>query len=319
MPLTCPGPVAPEEAEGGAVVFTLPSTVGVRRRRAESCTRRRSQQTQRRRSFSDAGGSVDTVAGGLTASPIRSSCSAQNPGATPPSGAPAGPTHSIGPDQVQHSTPEPAKPTRQPRKKHGQQQQRVKPEPAACKPERGRKGERGPLKKPWENTKPSRTRSKSRDRSTRPPATQGPPADNLNTSLGFNDTFDFDCEGAVHLTPFKAKAETAGHRDGEGENPLTTTHAGTPGESPPGEPPPVESPLFSSESEGELYVPPRGRRKRSSPEESRPLPGRRGRRVSSVVLHSQQEVSGEHFRITTIIVYFIYKAISFTQSQSAVQ
>ena len=313
-PPMCPGPPGP--------VFTLPSTVGVRRRRAVSCTRRRSQRTQQRRSLSDAGGSVDTVVGGsvdtvvggsvdtvvggwATVSPTHSGSSAQNPGASRPGAATSGPPRS---DQVQHSTPEPApaKPTHQaqPRKRHAQQQQqqqqRVKPEPAARKPERGRKGERGPLKKPWENPRPSRTRSKSRDRTARPPSTQGPPADALNASLGFNDTFDFDCEEAVHLTPFKAKAEAAVHREGGAEEPLTAVES-PPVESPLMESPPVESPL--SESEGELYVPRRGRSKRSSPETSRVLPGRRERRGRAAP-HSQQGVSGEHFRIITIIVLF---------------
>ncbi|XP_061521178.1 LOW QUALITY PROTEIN: shugoshin 1 [Phycodurus eques] len=73
-----------------------------------------------------------------------------------------------------------------------------RPRPKADGPLRGRKPERAPLKKPWEN--PKRVRSKSRDRSA-------PPPQQLNTSLGFNDTFDFDCEEAVHLTPFKAKPD----------------------------------------------------------------------------------------------------------------
>ncbi|GAA6079976.1 shugoshin 1 [Tachysurus ichikawai] len=91
---------------------------------------------------------------------------------------------------VQHSTPELPQRcvSRQTKRKAAQ---------SATKPERGRKVERAPLKKPWE--KP-RARSKSRA------AVAGPaPAnsDRLNSSLGSNDTFDFDCEEAVHVTPFR--------------------------------------------------------------------------------------------------------------------
>ncbi|XP_058260288.1 shugoshin 1 isoform X2 [Hemibagrus wyckioides] len=91
---------------------------------------------------------------------------------------------------VQHSTPEPPQrcASRQTKRKAAQ---------SATKPERGRKVERAPLKKPWE--KP-RARSKSRTATAGSvPAT----SDRLNSSLGSNDTFDFDCEEAVHITPFR--------------------------------------------------------------------------------------------------------------------
>ncbi|KAK1879856.1 Shugoshin 1 [Dissostichus eleginoides] len=154
---------------------TLPSSVGVRRGHADRARRRSDVENTNQpqhESEPDLADPVDTV-------------------------------------EFQHSTPEPVPPKEKNQQRRGrkraQQTPSTKPEPAAQKPERGRKADRAPLKKPWD--KP-RTRSKSLDRSaTRAktgPLSQG---NKLNTSLGFNDTFDFDCEEAVHLTPFKAKAE----------------------------------------------------------------------------------------------------------------
>uniref|UniRef100_UPI0000F1FB1B shugoshin 1 n=1 Tax=Danio rerio TaxID=7955 RepID=UPI0000F1FB1B len=75
---------------------------------------------------------------------------------------------------------------------------------AQPKAERGRKADRAPLKKPWENHRP-RARSKSRERPQSRAGATLTPVDRLNSSLGGNDTFDFDCEEAVHLTPFRDK------------------------------------------------------------------------------------------------------------------
>ncbi|XP_051527276.1 shugoshin 1-like isoform X2 [Myxocyprinus asiaticus] len=149
---------------------------------------------------------------------------------------------------VQHSTPEPPqRSTRQPKKKATQ----TAPGP---KPERGRKPDRAPLKKPWENPKP-RARSKSRDRSQ----SRARVADRLNSSLGGNDTFDFDCEEAVHLTPFRA-----GNKAVEKPSPDALIK-----EEVPPNPDTVETSNGSSEDEQDaddsLYVPKRKSRRGRSP------------------------------------------------------
>lgn len=201
-------------------------------------------------------------------------------------------------EEFQNSTPEPVPRKnahqQQPSKKQTQQQPRAKPDPAARKPERGRKAERAPLKKPWENPKP-RARSKSRDRSATRAKTAPPPQGNkLNTSLGFNDTFDFDCEEAVHVTPFKAKAE-----DNQPAIPITV-------EAPQKEQvQAAASPVVSkrsksgssspsSESEDSLYVPQKTRRRQASPDIKKVITTRRGRPSRKKEnIPPRQELSGE--------------------------
>ncbi len=202
-------------------------------------------------------------------------------------------------EEFQHSTPEPVPPKKnnqqRPSRKQAQQQPRTKPEPAARKPERGRKPERATLKKPWDNPKP-RARSKSRDRSATRAKTAPPSQGNkLNTSLGFNDTFDFDCEETVHVTPFRAKAEdnqpatpiseeTSGQAQSEA-SPVVSKHTDSTSSSP------------SSESEDSLYVPQKTRRRQTSPDKTKVITTRRGR-PSKVVRRKEnippkQEISGE--------------------------
>ncbi|CAL9691454.1 unnamed protein product [Knipowitschia caucasica] len=243
----------------------LPSTVGVRRRpTGRSSSRRRSNRVQE---YQPAREDAAACFEALTASPICSEDANQRQ--MQPSDEPV----LTQPEEFQHSTPEPAPAKSTTQAQPGRKQPtRAKAEAAQKKPERGRKAERGPLKKPWENSKP-RARSKSRDRSAARSKTALAAQNKLNTSLGFNDTFDFDCEEAVHVTPFKAKAE-----DDEPE--LTTckdaekqpsvVSFGTDSLSP------------SSESEDSLYVPQKRRKKHMSPVNSRVINTRRGRRSKRV-------------------------------------
>ncbi|KAM8767790.1 shugoshin 1 isoform 2-T2 [Acanthopagrus schlegelii] len=253
---------------------TLPSTVGVRRRHADRRSRRRSERVQETRSLSEG----DPVAGlgALIASPILSDDGNQN---KPPQGAEPDFADTVDMEECQHSTPEPAPPKKQqrPSRKQAQQQPRTKPEPAARRPERGRKAERAPLKKPWENPKP-RARSKSRDRSaTRVKTATRTQGNNLNISLGFNDTFDFDCEETVHVTPFRAKAE-----DNQSATPIseeTPVSGRAQTKASPVAPKQDESSpsSLSSESEDSLYVPQKTRRRQESLDTNNGITTRRGR------------------------------------------
>ncbi|KAM6958872.1 shugoshin 1 [Aplochiton taeniatus] len=295
-PSTCSDQQPLEDTDHGKFEgqINLPRTVGVRRRRAESG--RRSECGRKRRSFSirDYSAPPESHIGGdleeskaFVGSPI--------PGDDVDQGQTQldvvrEPTSPIGSEEFQHSTPEPApaEPTNQqqqpPRRRGQAQQPPLKPEPPARKPERGRKPDRAPLKKPWENSKP-RARSKSRDRSASKaktaPVSQG---EKLNTSLGFNDTFDFDCEGAVHLTPFRAKAE-----DGLQAAPIQQEASGKPQTSS-GSLQETES-SSSSESEGSPYVPQKVRKRLSPPERVMAAPARRCRPPMTKIIPTQTEHS----------------------------
>lgn len=278
---------------------SLPSTVGVRRRNAENRTGRR--RSERVREWSSLGAAdPDGGSGAPIVSPICSDSKRQNQtqqGAEPETVDP------IDNEEYQHSTPEPVPSKRnkhsQPGKKQTQQQPRTKPDPVARKPERGRKPERAPLKKPWENPKP-RARSKSRNRSATRAKTAPPTQGNkLNTSLGFNDTFDFDCEESVHVTPFRAKAEDNPPATPISEElPQKASVDSTKNES--------SSSFPSSESEDSLYVPKKTGRRRSSPEKRKVISTRRGRPSTKENI-PPKKISGEHLPLWTSSFFNCHK------------
>lgn len=251
---------------------TLPSTVGVRRRHAEKKGQRSSERAKKLLCQSP-------DSGPLVASPITSD---DRTSTQPEQGAEPDYADCADAGEFQHSTPEhvaPRKPNQQrPSRRQTKQQVRSKPEPAGRKPERRRKPERAPLKKPWENPKP-RARSKSRDHSASRAKGAAPSQGNkLNTSQGFNDTFDFDCEETVHITPFKAKAE-----NGQTATPVSE-EAPRNDKAPDGMSPAppqlaetISSSSPSSESDDSLYVPQKSRQARASPSKSGAITTRRGR------------------------------------------
>ncbi|XP_061597838.1 shugoshin 1 isoform X2 [Cololabis saira] len=268
--------------------ITLPPAVSVRRRQTDRRTRRQSERLRAAESLNE--GDPCDIFGDIIRSPVDSD-------SREPNKAQCAETEIVAhtaTEEPLHSTPDHVPPKRkrqQPSKKQGPQLPRPKPEPASQKPERGRKAERAPLKKPWENPKP-RARSKSRNRSaTRskvaPPSSQG---GKLNTSLGFNDTFDFDCEEAVHVTPFKAKVEdntptTPVSREVQEEVvPDVSKQEGSSCASP------------SSESEDSLYVPQKNTRRRRTPEKTRVIPTRRGR-LSKVSRQKENIPSKQEFSV----------------------
>ncbi|XP_034560834.1 shugoshin 1-like isoform X2 [Notolabrus celidotus] len=284
----CTGPLTSEKNAQSECdkQSTLPSTVGVRRRQVDRRSRRRSERVRERRSMSES--DINEDLGDFMASPIRCEDGHQNQ-----------PQHAVeaglaDPEDFQHSTPEPDPPKktnqqRTGRKQAQQQRPQAKPEPASRKLERGRKPDRVPLKKPWENSKP-RARSKSRDRSaTRVKAAPPSQGNKLNTSLGFNDTFDFDCEETTHVTPFKAKVE-----DNQPATPITE-ESSQPSQT-------VASPAVykqsgsssssSSESEDSLYVPQKTKRRQTSPGKTKVISTRRGRR--SIVIKQKENIPPKH-------------------------
>lgn len=261
-------PVVPLSADKqhGHKNVVLPSTVGVRcRQPTKSSNRRRSERVQEHKIMTE-----DSLAQlcPLKASPICIDNANQHQAEEP--------MFEEAVEAFQHSTPEPAPDKSTKESQPGKKQHRSKADPAPKKTERGRKPERGPLKKPWEVPK-QRSRSKSRDRSATGSKTTLTSQNKLNTSLGFNDTFDFDCEEAIHITPFKAKTEdnepaTAVGDDTQSKEAADASPVGVKGKN-------FLSPQSSqsSESEDSLYVPQKSRKKYSSPENTKAINTRRGR------------------------------------------
>ncbi|XP_017540883.1 shugoshin 1 isoform X1 [Pygocentrus nattereri] len=271
-PLTGTGSSEPDAVPGGLGdgQVSLPVTIGTRRRRDG---RKRSERLRRRSSLFDPASMGVIVAeevepppsdmtGGLCdqdpelnleANAFERGLTDENASTAEQKSLPANMTDGsqAGLDSVQHSTPEPLQRSvsRQTKKKPAQAV-------ARSKPERGRRPDRIPLKKPWENSKP-RARSKSRDRSHNRGQTAPPPCDRLNSSLGGNDTFDFDCKEAIHITPFRAGSKTSENQ----------TEEALPSPVAPPSPVAVETESSPSEEEADdsLYVPDKKFRRARSP------------------------------------------------------
>nr|XP_015829341.2 shugoshin 1 [Nothobranchius furzeri] len=257
-------------------VAALPSTVTVRRRHTDRTTRRTSERLREPTPITDG-----DPAGAVKPNPVHGDSKSQNQMLAEPEAADLSGTVEV------HPSPKPAPPRKKPQqctRKQTQQQARSRPEPASQKPDRGRKPERSQSKKPWENPKP-RARSKSRDRSaTRAKASAPAPkqSNKLNTTLGCNDTFDFDCEETIHVMPFKAKAEDSQPATPIGEESQTEEDSARSEQN-------KNSATSSSESEDSLYVPKKTNKRWISPQKSTGIPTRRGR--SSQVIREKGNVS----------------------------
>lgn len=256
----------------------------VRRRPAERVGQRRSERVKNLLIE----GQASAVIGPSTASPITGDDRTSN---QPEQGAEPGYADHADTEEFQHSTPEqvPSRKNNQqrPSGRENQQQLRSKLEQRGRNPERGCKPERVSLKKPWENNKP-RTRSKSRDRSgTRTKSATQSQGNKLNTSQVFNDTFDFDCEEAVHITPFKAKAEDSLPATPISEEAPLKDQALSDASSPlPQHSETVSSLSPSSESDDSLYIPQKSSQTQAFPSKSSAVTTRRGR-ISKVIAQKE--------------------------------
>ncbi|XP_031442415.1 shugoshin 1 isoform X2 [Clupea harengus] len=138
-----------------------------------------------------------------------------------------------------------------------------------------------PLKRPWENNKP-RARSKSRDRNgsrgtqAQPSKHQKHQGPNLNSSLNMNDSFDFDCEEAVHMTPFRGGPKTDERETERAQDP------------PQEDTPQTNSSLSLSEDEegdDSLYIP----KKRACRRQENHSPPRRARSKRNAALQGAKQ------------------------------
>ncbi|XP_053302936.1 shugoshin 1 [Pleuronectes platessa] len=291
-PVECKAsPISAEPQTSGCdKQLTLPSSVVVRRGHTDRRNNRRSEHVQEQRLLS--GGDATAGLEALIASPILAEDKNSN---QPLPALESELADLIDTEEFQHSTPEQVPPKKsnqkQPNRKQAQQQPRPKPEAPAQKAERGRRPERAQLKKPWDKPKP-RARSKSRDRSaTRSKAAPPSQGNKLNTSLGFNDTFDFDCEETVHVAPFRAKAEDSQPATPTGEEAPQREQAQTGASPDPSILNESSSSSPSSESEDSLYVPQKTRRRQTSLGKTKAITTRRGRPRKKENIPPNKEIS----------------------------